>query len=496
MAGLMITAPASGSGKTMITCGMLEVLKRKKKNPWAFKCGPDYIDGLFHRRIQQVDGGNFDSFFEQPEHMREKYRRVSREHFVLAEGAMGYFDGLGGISAVASAYETACILGLPSVLVVDSRGASLSLLAQIKGFLDCDAGKWLGKEAEREDGKGTDRKAGAERNHIAAVIFNRMSPGMYPRMKKLLEEELEIPAAGYVPQLDFLQVGSRHLGLILPGEIEDLRIQIGRLADCLEESLDWNLLEKIAFRSSQERPDETAAGGFQERSGETTAEGSQRQPEERKAFRLGVAADEAFCFYYRDNLELLENLGAEIVFFSPVHDKRLPEGLDGLLFGGGYPELYGKELEKNEAMKEDVRNAAEAGMPMLGECGGYLYLLEKLQGEDGAFYEMAGLFSGYGYRKGKNGRFGYVTLRPEKDTPYLGKQEEIRGHEFHYWDCECDPSEFCMKADKPAVGRSWLCMRRRDRVLAGFPHLYYPSCPSFARHFAEECRRYGKEKKL
>ena len=161
MAGIMIAAPSSGSGKTMITCGLLELLKRKGIEPWAFKCGPDYIDGLFHRQVLNVEGGNLDSFFETPEHMGEKLARVSREHFVVAEGVMGYFDGMGGISTEASSFEVAGLLGLPVVLVVDARGASLSLAAQIQGFLTFPAALPQGQSRPK--------------NGIAAIIFNHMS---------------------------------------------------------------------------------------------------------------------------------------------------------------------------------------------------------------------------------------------------------------------------------------------------------------------------------
>ena len=285
---------------------------------------------------------------------------------------MGYFDGLGGTTARASAWETASLLQIPVILAVDARGASLSLLALLKGFL----------EYERELGD----------SRIRAVIFNRLSPAMYPRLKQLTEEQLGIRAAGYVPPLDFLTVGSRHLGLILPGEIPGLREQMGRLADCLEETLDWDCLLAVS---------EAAAGERKQAGAAAPAEGAE-QAEGLSPFRLGVAWDEAFCFYYRDNLELLKALGAELVYFSPLHDEELPSGLSGLLLGGGYPEQYAEKLSCGEPMRRSIAAAAEAGMPVLAECGGYLYLLEELEGMDGRSYPMVGVFSGRGRRKGKN----------------------------------------------------------------------------------------------
>ena len=452
MAGFVIASPKSGSGKTMVVCGLLEAARRRGLSPWAFKCGPDYIDGLFHRQVLGVDGGNLDSFFEGEEALRAKMQRVKQEHFVIAEGAMGYFDGLGGTTARASAWEIAHILGMPAVLVVDAQGASLSLMALIRGF--------LAFEKELGDCR------------IRAVIFNRMSPGMYPRMKKMAEERLGIRAAGYVPPLDFLAVGSRHLGLILPGEIPGIKEQMERLADCLEETLDWDVL----LETAKEQPDPAPA--------------SVPQRCMSRRFRLGVAWDEAFCFYYRDNLELLEKLGAELVYFSPLHDRELPQGIGGLLLGGGYPEKYAEELGANQDMARCVRQAAEAGMPVLAECGGYLYLLDELEGEDGAVYPMAGVFSGRGWRKGKNSHFGYISLTSPCATPYLIPGEEIRGHEFHYWECRGGEDALCMKAAKPVGERDWPAIRIQKQVMAGFPHLYYPSCPAFAERFAGACRRY------
>ena len=314
MAGFMIAAPRSGSGKTMVTCGILELLKRKQKNPFSYKCGPDYIDGLFHRKV------------------------------------LGIAD----------------ILDLPVVLVVDAKGASLSLAALIKGF-------------QVFQGESQSSQANKNGNHIQAVILNRISPMLYPRMKAVIEKETGVLVAGYVPELDFWQVGSRHLGLVLPGEIKNLQEQMRQLGDCLEKTLDVDALLKLG-----EKADIDALGSVT-----VTADGSSQKCEAQKnadlvlqnqlsgekishsaiRIRLGVAWDEAFCFYYRDNLEFLEKQGVQIVRFSPVHDKHLPDDLDGLLLGGGYPELYAKALGENESIRNEIRRKAEEDMPILAECG-------------------------------------------------------------------------------------------------------------------------------
>lgn len=459
MAGFMITAVSSGSGKTMITCGILELFKRKGLNPLACKCGPDYIDGLFHKQVLELEGMNLDSYFEAPEELRDKYSRLSKGHLPVVEGVMGYFDGLGGSTTRASSWEVAHILDLPAVLVVDARGASVSLAALIKGFL----------EFERSMG-----------SQIKAVIFNRMSPMLYPRIRELVERETGIRAAGFVPELDFLKVGSRHLGLVLPEEIAGLREQMNRLGKCLEETIDWEFLAELGAEKEER-------DALEEENTEASCTAA-------FSFRLGIAMDEAFCFYYQDNLRLLERLGGELVYFSPIHDRSLPEQLDGLILGGGYPELYCEALSLNESMREAVKKAAEGGLPVLGECGGYLYLLEELEAEDGRIWPMTGVLKGKGYKKGKNSRFGYIGVEAEKDSLYLKPGEQIRGHEFHYWDCEVLEEEWVMRAKKPVGNRSWPCIRIKNQVMAGFPHLFYPSCPAFAVRFAKACVRYKRKR--
>ena len=459
MAGFMITAASSGSGKTMITCGLLELFKRKGLNPLACKCGPDYIDGLFHKQVLELEGMNLDSYFEAPEELRDKYSCLSKDHLPVVEGVMGYFDGLGGSTTRASSWEVAHILDLPAVLVVDARGASVSLAALIKGFL----------EFERPMG-----------SQIKAVIFNRMSPMLYPRIRELVERETGIRAAGFVPELDFLKVGSRHLGLVLPEEIAGLREQMNRLGKCLEETIDWEFLAELGAEKEER-------DALEEENTEASCTAA-------FSFRLGIAMDEAFCFYYQDNLRLLERLGGELVYFSPILDRSLPEQLDGLILGGGYPELYCEALSLNESMREAVKKAAEGGLPVLGECGGYLYLLEELEAEDGRIWPMTGVLKGKGYKKGKNSRFGYIGVEAEKDSLYLNLGEQIRGHEFHYWDCEVLEEEWVMRAKKPVGNRSWPCMRIKNQVMAGFPHLFYPSCPAFAVRFAKACVRYKRKR--
>lgn len=500
MAGVMIAAPGSGSGKTMVTCGLLSLLGRKGWNPAGFKCGPDYIDGLFHRNVLGVESGNLDSFFETPEHMLRKYSAREKEHFVVVEGVMGFFDGLGGVSTGGSSYEVARILDLPVILVVDAKGASLSLAALVKGFME-----YVPMLEERggtvlEDSPGERAEQVKGGRNIAGVLFNRMPPMMYGKIKALVEDQLHVPVIGYVPELDFLRVGSRHLGLILPDEIEGLKGQMGQLADCMERTVDLHLLAEISGYGDAGAGEERCArgenSGGKSLGGKNSREKNSREKisvPARRGFTLGVALDEAFCFYYRDNLDALEQAGASLRYFSPIHDRGLPEDVDGLLFGGGYPENHAARLSDNVAMRRSVSGAAGEGMPILGECGGYLYLLDVLESSGGQDYPMAGVFPGRAFRGKSKGRFGYITLFPNGELPYASPGMEIKGHEFHYWNCEVEERDYCMTARKPVGERAWPCMRRKGNVMAGFPHLYYPSCPEFVKRFADRCIAFGKE---
>ena len=405
------------------------------------------------------------------------------EGFGVVEGVMGYFDGLGGVSARGSSREMAQILELPAILVVDGRGASLSLAALIQGFLNYTPSD------------GTDRG-----NRIAGVIFNRVGGGMYDMLKKTVEAELPVKCLGYIPKMDWLNIESRHLGLVLPDEIADLKGVVKRLGEELERTLDWEGI--LALGAGEGEADKGA--GSEKAAEPEEAVNFRKNPlndasprgsgTARPSFRLAVAMDEAFCFYYRENLRALEEAGAQLCYFSPIHDRKLPEQAAGLLLGGGYPELHAGELAANQEMRERIRSAAEFGMPLLAECGGYLYLLDELEGDDGAVYPMAGVFEGTGLRENKLRQFGYITVSSGQDGLYLKHGEMVRAHEFHYWHCARDGELAVMRAVKPTGRRSWPAMREKKRVLAGFPHLYYPSCPEFVRRFGEQCRQYYNEK--
>lgn len=366
------------------------------------------------------------------------------------EGVMGLFDGLGGIREEGSSYHLAKVTRTPILLVVDAKGMGRSVLALLAGFLAYD-----------------------EEKLIKGVLFNRMAKGYYEILKPLIEEELHLPVVGYLPEQKELTLESRHLGLLMPGEVENLQDKMKSLAEVLTQTVDMGKILQIGRAAC-------------DLLGDTKTEWTGRE-EIAPTIKIAVARDEAFCFYYEENLKLLKKLGAELVYFSPLWEKELPEGVSGLLLGGGYPELYAEALSANESMRESIKKTVEGGMPTLAECGGFLYLHETLKPKEEVF-PMAGVLPGKGFNAGKLVRFGYIEIE-EKQSNFLPPGEKIRGHEFHYYDTEYN-GEDC-RAIKPVTGRSYPCIVSNETCFLGFPHLYYPSNPDFVGNFIKKAKEYG-----
>lgn len=445
MPRLLFAAPKSNSGKTMVVCGMIEVFKRKGLNVNSFKCGPDYIDPMFHRRVLGIESGNIDTFFTDYDTTRYLLeRKAKRADITLIEGVMGYYDGLGGQSEKASTYEVAKVTDTPVILVVDCKGASVSLAAVIKGIVDY-----------RND------------SNIKGVLLNRVSPMYYNRLKEVIEREAGVEIFGYVPELENLKLPSRHLGLVSPDEITAFSQWVRRVADTIEKTVDTERLYNIAR-------------------GAEYCKGKEPEiPVLNNNVRIAVARDEAFSFYYSENIELIHKMGGELVYFSPLNDEKLPENVDGLILGGGYPELYTKELEKNNSMRKAIYDACKKGMPVLAECGGFMYLQQELEGSDESICKMAGVLNGRAYKTNKLCRFGYIELENNNCGILGNKGQCIKGHEFHYWDCSENGFDFTAK--KPLGKRQYQCMIHTDTIAAGYPHLYYYSNIDMFFNFMECC---------
>lgn len=458
---IMIAAPKSGSGKTVVTCLLLQTLQNSGWQAVSYKCGPDYIDPMFHEQVIGVPARNLDTFFTGEERTRDLFLNSAADRdFAVLEGVMGLYDGLGGIREEGSSYHLAEVTKTPILLVIDAKGMGRSLLSLIAGFLAYD-----------------------KAHLIKGVLLNRISRGYYEVLKPLIEEELKVPVAGFLPEKDVLHIESRHLGLMMPEESGDIQ---GKLRIASEEFVKTVSMEKMI---------EIAVGA------EELKDYEKKVLRERKPGKadyiadrpvIAVARDEAFCFYYVDNLLMLEEYGAEIQYFSPLRDAGLPEKCHGLLIGGGYPELYAGRLSENKKMLGAVRAASESGMPVVAECGGFMYLHSAMTDREGIRHAMAGVIPADCFYTGKLVRFGYVEIQ-EKQSSFLPRGERIRGHEFHYYD-STDNGNGAI-AIKPVTGKNYSCMIEDETHWMGFPHLYYPSNPMFAGAFVAKAAKYKKMKR-
>ena len=432
---VVLAGTGSGCGKTTTVCAILQALHNRGLSPMSFKCGPDYIDPMFHSGIIGVESANLDIFFAGEEGVRAAFVKHAAGVNVI-EGVMGMYDGLTMDSEISSSYHLARTLDAPVVLVVNVRGMALSAAAVVKGYMTLRSP-----------------------NVVRGVIFNKVSPMTYPSLKKVVEKECGIPVLGYLPDLPECSLESRHLGLVTAAEVTELQVKMQRLAEAAEKTLELDaLLELMRAQAplSAEIPEVKPLGRV----------------------RLAVARDKAFCFYYRDNLELFEALGAEIVPFSPVNDECLPD-CDGIYMGGGYPELYLDKLGANVTMKASIKAAVESGLPTVAECGAFMYLCRSIDG-----VPMADVIHTDCKGTGKLTRFGYATLHAESESLLFASGDTLQGHEFHYWDA-AEPGT-ALRAVKPS-GRETRCAYVSPTLYAGYPHLYFPSRPETAARFIQKC---------
>ncbi len=457
---VMLAALSSGSGKTTVTCGLLEVLKKRGLNPVSFKCGPDYIDPMFHKKVLGIDSRNLDTFFWGAYGAFSAMSSVG-DGYVVIEGVMGLYDGTGPEGIRGSGYEIASLLETPIILIADASGAGRTMISLIKGVLLDDT-----------------------QHLIKGIILNRISENFYERIKPVMEKELseagyDVKLLGFLPKNSEISIESRHLGLKLPGEIDSIRDKVSVAASMMEKNVDMEELISImdAAKKLEVKQNFQKAADAGEGDCDLT---------------LAVASDDAFCFYYRENLELFEEMGVSIKFFSPLNDKELPKECDGILLGGGYPENYLKELSSNKTMLASLKGAMDRGIPSLAECGGYMYLHRSITGTDGDSYEMAGVVDGECTYTGHLVRFGYMEIEELKDSlredadPLSKSLVGMRGHEFHYYESSADENAY--RAVKPDTGKNWDCMVIKNNGIWGFPHFYYRSNPEFIEQFVKRMR--------
>ena len=470
---VMIAAASSGSGKTVITCALLKILKDRGLDPVSFKCGPDYIDPMFHRTVLGIDSHNLDTFLAGEDGVLEVFSEAVSERnettsdkskTAVIEGVMGIYDGMSPGSLEGSSYEIARITQTPIILVVNAQGVGRTVISVIKGILADDDSRL-----------------------IKGIILNRMSDAFFEKIRPVMQDEIakmrdDVEILGHIPKTEDIGLESRHLGLKLPGEIEDLRERIDKFAAIVDQNCDieaiiesGRMAEDISSRTRSRSCSAAADARLvkdltkRRRLHEVFSETLRHAP-----VTLAVARDEAFCFYYPENLRELEACGMKIVEFSPIHDAKFPDEADALLLGGGYPELYLEELSRNTSMLGSVRNAIENGMPSIAECGGFMYLHSVIEDRDGNPYNMVGAIDGVCRYTGHLVNFGYTLIESVKDDVPKEWREVLiglRGHEFHYYESSAAGTDAILC--KPSTGRSCPGMYITKNRLWGWPHLYY-----------------------
>ena len=516
MRQLLFTAPASGGGKTTLTCAFLALARRKGLRPAAFKIGPDYLDPTFHRRALGVPGYNLDLFLCPPHRARALIARAAQESdFLVFEGAMGYYDGVGGTTPEASAWQAARLTGAPAVLVLQPGGSALSLCAVAKGMVDF-----------------------APPSGIRALFLNRCAPALYDRLAPALTRATGLPVLGFLPPLPEATLPGRHLGLVSADEVEDLSPKLSALADALEQYGDWEGLCRLASLSPAAplgpaggdlahcsgSADGPAGGDWAHCQSSAAAPGTfspAAAPSPATPFGpapffsfspascaalpsplfsparptpsvIAVARDEAFSFYYEESLLALREAGAELRFFSPLAGEVIPPEAGGLYLGGGYPELHAQALSQSPFLP-CLRRALGEGLPTLAECGGFLVLQKTLEDPDGRPWPMAGALKGRAFKTPRLVRFGYANLTAGGDSLLFRKGERFPVHEFHHWDCTQNGAAFT--AQKPHTGRAWPCGFAGPGLCAAFPHLYLYGMPGAAARFSAAAARFSQRRK-
>ncbi|MDJ0623256.1 MAG: cobyrinate a,c-diamide synthase [Desulfocapsaceae bacterium] len=444
---ILIAGTHSGSGKTTVTLGMMAALKKLGHSLVPFKCGPDFIDPSLHRLVTGSTSRNLDLWMMGESFTKECFLRHADDcDIAVVEGVMGMFDG-----GPASSAALAKALGIPLILVLDVRSAAESGAAVLKGFETLDP----------------DIKP-------QGVILNMVgSSRHYHLVRTAIEKYCRAEVLGYLPRtLDF-SIPSRHLGLHMGEESPITADKIDALAHSIIEHIDMDRLLTIANISD--------------------SSGQPLEPHTLSVVpkvRLGVARDKAFCFYYEDNFDLLRKAGAEICFFSPLEDAHLPDGIDAIYLGGGYPELYGEVLSRNHSLLQEISTWAEDGKPIYAECGGFMYLTRGITDLDTNFHELAGVFPTQAAMQTKRASLGYREITTRTPSFFGPAGTVLRGHEFHYSNIEplSDSSECVYNLDNGATEGY-----RYKNTLGGYMHLHFGFNPEAARNFIHFCSSAKKE---
>lgn len=465
MSGIVIGGTGSGAGKTTVTLAVMAALARRGVKVAGFKVGPDFIDPAFHAVASGRVSRNLDGWILSPEANRKVYERgMAGAAIGIVEGVMGLFDGAGS-GERGSTGEIAKELGLPSVLVVDAKGASRSVAAVVSGFEQFDPDL-----------------------RIAGVIFNRVGSDRHALLLSdvLLRHCRAVPA-GFLPRDERFALPERHLGLVQACE-QELATLLDLLARQAEKTIDLDLLLKLADGSgSGLRAGETQDPAFLREAANPPLK-ARRSLTAR--LRLAVARDAAFSFYYQDNLDLLQEAGAEILFFSPLSDPHLPP-CDAIYLPGGYPELHAERLASNSSLRAEIRLAARAGLPIYAECGGLIYLCREIESGNKKRYPMVGLFPSTARMLPRRKALGYREVELAADGPLGPAGSRIRGHEYHYSELDPPPTPSAYRVFPAGEGEGKPEGYRYKNVLASYVHLHFGSHPKVAENFIRSCLSLG-----
>ncbi len=454
---LLIAGQASGVGKTTITLGIIAALRRRGLSVQPFKCGPDYIDPTYHSLAAGRACRNLDTWMLRPEQMVASFQRaVAGADVALIEGVMGLFDGSSYTEEQGSAAQIAKLLGAPVLLVLDIGKLARSAGALALGYQRFDPAL-----------------------NLAGFLLNRAGSASHAEgCEAAIRAATGLPVLGWLPKESGLHIPERHLGLVPTGERTALDGLLRAGADAVERHFHLDRILKVAAQ---------AQGGSASPAQPPDRSPQSRQPSSSRPL-LAVARDEAFSFYYPDNLELLAQAGARIHFFSPLRDRALPQETAGLYLGGGFPELYAARLSANRPLWEAVRRLHQEGRPIYAECGGFMVLTQALVDQEGRSWPMAGLLPGRARMVGRLAGLGYRVATALDHNLLLPAGTQVRGHEFHYSVWDVAPEEL--------AGRHAWSLRRhqgdgaarldgyaQDNLLASYLHVHFGQDPELARRF-------------
>jgi cobyrinic acid a,c-diamide synthase len=447
---LVIAGTGSGVGKTTLTIGLMSALRKKGYTVQGFKCGPDYIDPTYHTAVTGRVSRNIDSWMLNHEMVKEIVNRASvGADISIIEGVMGFFDGKNPMNNNGSTAEISIITESPVVLVVNCASMARSAAAIVKGF----------QEFLKE-------------TNIVGVIANRVgSEGHFKIVKTAIEHECGIPVLGYLKKDQVLTIPERHLGLIPSVERGELNPFFDQLGTTVLETIDVKTLYELAKAPALEVKE------------------SQFKTREKETVRIAVAKDAAFNFYYQENLEMLEAAGAELLEFSPLKGEPIPDNVDGLYIGGGFPEEFAEELAEKTEVKRSIRSAIQKGIPTLAECGGFMYLTESIETTDEKNYEMVGIIPGKVKMQTKLAALGYREITAEERNFLLKGSLIARGHEFHYSTFH-PRTEFHHAYQTKGMRGYKQEGYMKDNLVAGYTHFHFGSCPGLVENWIKKCKEF------